>query len=166
MKQQKMQIHVHNILQCCWSTSQVGYNILPPSLMHCNDANLNSAHALPTWVSHWQWNVSQGPIYCNYKLTRTRTKIHKHDTPYCPFLSSANSPSTPSPFIWQHHHAWPQGAPPLLHKHILIVTGVNTSIYPSLQPQTPLLFDLSHPSLCLIPVSPLASTKWNANRPA
>lgn len=40
---------------------------------------------------------------------------------------------------------------------------VSVSLSPA---QTPHLFDVSHPVPCLILSSPVASTKWNANRPA
>lgn len=152
------------------SNIQVSYNIYMAdcfnSHLFYNDAI--QAHSLSSWDFLADSDMSPKGQYSNYKPVciqkNTRTQVLSFFVFFLQFLTAAISPLCYQSFYLTTASCMAKGSSTPTHTYTF--TGVNTSISLSLQPQTPLLFDLSHPSPCLIPISPLASTKWNANSPA
>lgn len=89
-------------------------------------------------LSGWQWHVSQGPIYSNYK--RVHPQKCTHTSIFCQLPLSA---SASNPFIWQHHE-WPGGD---VYPHTHSQSKTPPSLHPSNPKHLRCLISPIHPSV-------------------
>lgn len=152
-----------------WYTSRLKHThgwLLQKPLLYYNDAIQNTAHSISSRDPLSDNDMFPKGQYTVITNLYASTKIHTSCFFTVCFWQLPSAPSANQSFYLTTASCMAKGRSTPTHTRTHTFTAINTFISPALQRQTPLLFDLSHPSPCLIPASPLASTKWNANSPA